>query len=297
MLHELSCTTCNGNDYVVRYEARLPQMDALDFAARRAGRRFHPRIVQCRDCGQVYSNPYFDDQLLVRLYRDARYITEPQLENMTRDYLREFGRAVGPAANNKDLRVLEVGCADGFFLSALKRAGYRSVKGIEPGREAVSRAAEDIRPHIVNDFFGPDTFPPETFDVVCCFQVMDHPSPAASMRAVHRVLTQGGVFLAINHDIRAPITQLLGERSPMYDVEHIYLFDRSTITRLLSNAGFDVMESRSLTNSYTLDYALKMFPFPTFFKTMLGAVLSAAGMSSLSLRVPGGNIVTIGRRR
>jgi hypothetical protein len=99
-----------------------------------------------------------------------------------------------------------------------------------------------------------------------------------------------------NHDIRAPITRMLGERSPML-LEHIYLFDRSTIVRLLANSGLEVVECRSLNNSYTLDYALKMLPLPAFLKRPMGAVSSAPGFSSLSLRVPGGNIVTVGRRR
>jgi len=296
-MRELPCAACGSKDYRVRHEARLPPVDALDFAARRAGQRYHPRIVQCRDCGQIYSNPYFADEVISGLYRKAKYITEPQLENMTRDYLREFERAVSGRAR-ESLRVLEVGCATGFFLKAIKDAGYRLVQGVEPGEDAVSRAADDVRPYILNDFFGPKTFSPHSFDVVCCFQIMDHlPNPASFAQTVYQVLAKDGVFLAINHDIRALLSRILGERSPMFDVEHIYLFDRSTMRMLLERAGFDDIKCQPLSNSYTLDYALKMFPLPSAIKGGVGTLLTSLRLSSLSIRVPGGNMVTRACRR
>lgn len=134
--------------------------------------------------------------------------------------------------------------------------------------------------------------------MVCCFQVMDHiAEPAVFLRAVHSTLAKDGIFLAINHDIRSPITRLLGERSPMYDIEHIYLFDRSTIRKLFVNCGFDVLECRTLYNSYTFDYALKMFPFPPQLKKTAAMLLKIFGLSRRGMRVAGGNMVTIGRKR
>jgi SAM-dependent methyltransferase len=293
---EMHCVTCGQREYVVRYEARLPDLERLDFSARRAGEHCHPRIVECAHCGQIYSNPYFGDGLIADLYRSAKYIDEPQLDNMARDYLREFEAAVGDRPKD-GLRVLEVGCANGFFLRRLHQQGYRSLQGIEPGQEAVALAPQEVRPFIRNDFFGPASFPPSSFDVVCCFQVMDHMiDPAAFVQAVFRVLDTGGLFLAVNHDIRSAMTRFLGERSPMYDVEHIFLFDRSTISRLLASNGFEVVECRSLYNSYTFDYALKMFPLPRFLKGPVGALLGATGLGSMSVRVPAGNIVTVARR-
>jgi SAM-dependent methyltransferase len=268
----------------------------LDFSARRPGQHYHPRIVECRRCGQIYSNPFFPDQLIADLYRRAKYIDEPQLENMRADYVREFESALVDQPIH-DTRILEVGCANGFFLHALYQKGYRNLRGVDPGQEAVSLAPAEIRHLIQSGFFGENSFPVESFDVVCCFQVMDHmPDPAAFLRAVNKVLNRGGIFLTINHDIRAPITRLLGERSPMYDIEHIYLFDRSTIQILFANCGFDVVDCRSLLNSYTLGYALKMFPLPSAVKRAIAPLFKVRGLASMKLRVPGGNMVTVGRK-
>lgn len=296
-MRELHCTTCGEKDYVLRYEARLPKPEELDFSARRPGRKYHPRIVECRSCGQIYSNPFFADQLIVELYRRARYIDEPQLKNMCDDYVREFEIAFGDRPRD-NTRILEIGCATGFFLNALYGKGYHHLQGMEPGLEAVSRAPDQIRPFIRNDFFSADSYAPGSFDVVCCFQVMDHmPDPAMFMRAVNNVLADGGLFLTINHDIRSPIARLLGEHSPMYDIEHIYLFDRSTICKLFVKSGFDVSYCRPLRNMYTADYALKMLPLPSLLKGLMDSIMKATSLGSCAVRVPGGNMVTLGKKR
>ena len=54
----------------------------------------------------------------------------------------------------------------------------------------------------------------------------------------------------------------------MYDIEHIYLFDKRTVSRLLQNNGYDVIAVRNTPNSYTLSYALKMFPLPGALKRL-----------------------------
>lgn len=296
-LRKLSCVICGSGDYAVRYEPRLPKAGDIDFSARRPGQHYHPRIVECRNCGQIFSNPFFSDEVIVDLYRRARYIDEPQLDNMTADYVREFEAAIGDG-DNRGLRILEVGCANGFFLNALHRKGYRALQGVEPGEKAVSLAPQELRPYIRNEFFGPDSFRADSFDVVCCFQVMDHlPNPAIFMKTVHKVLSENGIFITINHNIRAPITRVLGERSPMYDIEHIYLFDRSTIQRLFVNSGFDVVKCRALRNSYTFDYALKMLPLPSLVKKPISSALDVSRLGRLSVRVPGGNMVTVGRKQ
>ncbi len=296
MLVQLTCATCGSDDYVVRYEARVPPEGALNFSARRAANGYHARIVECRSCGQIYSNPYFSEDMLGRLYREASYIDEPQLANMAADYFRVFHQAIGGSVD-PSRRVLEIGCGNGFFLDKLRAVGYADVWGVEPGRQAVETAAASVRDRILCDVFRPDLFPAGHFDAVCCFQIFDHlPDPNAFLEGVRTVLRSGGVLVAINHNIRAPVTRILGERSPMFDIEHIYLFDRRTIRRLLANHGFKIERTGSLWNSYTVEYALKMVPLPNGLR---GAVINSARifrLGALTFRLPGGNMVSVARR-
>jgi len=100
-------------------------------------------------------------------------------------------------------------------------------------------------------------------------------------------------LLAINHNIRSFITKILGEKSPMYDIEHICLFDKKTIRTLCNSNGFEVVHVAGLSNSYTLAYAAKMFPLPSPVKSSLVSLLAACKLDNINLRVPGGNMVTV----
>ena len=93
-----------------------------------------------------------------------------------------------------------------------------------PTKAAIDRAREDIRPNIVNDILRPGLFPPETFDAVCLFQTFDHISdPGSLLDECRRLLKPGGLMLCFNHNIAAASARLLGERSPIIDIEHTFL--------------------------------------------------------------------------
>jgi SAM-dependent methyltransferase len=295
-MRPLTCAVCRSEQYRIRYPEQIPPVNMLNFSARRSPQKHHARIVECCNCGLIYSNPYFEEDLLRPLYREASYIDEQQLDNMSADYLREFTKALD--RSDRSTRILEIGCADGFFLKRLLAAGFTHVYGVEPGKAAVAKASPDLRCRIVNDFFQPDLFPGVLFDVVCCFQIFDHmPDPNRFLSDIHKVLTPGGIVLAINHNIRALITRMLGEKSPMFDIEHIYLFDKHTIRKIFEANGFEVSRWANLSNSYRLAYAVKMFPFPAWIKNRMASALEMSFFSHWNLRVPAGNMVTIGRKR
>jgi 2-polyprenyl-3-methyl-5-hydroxy-6-metoxy-1,4-benzoquinol methylase len=292
---EIACALCGPEvPSRVRYPERI-QETAIDFAARKRPARRHFRVVECQGCGLVYSTPILPPHVISRLYRDSPFIQEAQLSNMGRDYQDQIRRLLPLLPRKK--RLLEIGCANGFFLRLARQLGFEEVWGVEPGKDAVQRADPDIRSRIVNVTFSADLFPPESFDMACCFQVLDHLlSPNAVLSDVHRLLRPGGLVLLINHNIRSWFPRLLGERCPMYDIEHIYLFDKQTVSQLLRKNGFEIITVHNTPNSYTLSYAAKMFPLPRLLKRSLGWLLTRTGLGNYRLRLPAGNMATVGRK-
>jgi SAM-dependent methyltransferase len=283
-----------GTAFRVKYAQRLPAT-GVDFAARRTPCRIHFRIVQCSQCGLVFSNPIYPRDEILQLYRSARYIVEPQLDNMLKDYVRQLQRAIPLVPSRR--RLLEIGCASGFFLKAARAAGFEEVVGVEPGRQAVENADAEIRGAIINDIFHAERFEAESFDCVCLFQVLDHLlDPLAFMKEVFQVLRPGGILLAVNHNIRSWFARALGERCPMYDVEHIYLFSPATVAGLLANCGFQVQCARGIATSYTCQYALKMFPLPQWLRTVAAGLVSGCGLKDRSIPFYAGNMVAIGAK-
>jgi SAM-dependent methyltransferase len=97
-------------------------------------------------------------------------------------------------------RVLEIGAAQGTYLTALTRLGFEA-SGIEPWYPAIENARElaqrtGVQPDIVHGQ-GEDlgAFDDESFDLVLAISVMEHvDDPAAVCREAQRVLKPGGGF-------------------------------------------------------------------------------------------------------
>ncbi len=98
----------------------------------------------------------------------------------------------------------------------------------------------------------PGLFEPQSFDRVTLFQVSTTcPIRSALLRECHAILRPGGVILAFNHNVTAWSARLLGERSPIIDVEHTYLYSPGHNARLFSKAGFEVLSVRPVRNTYS----------------------------------------------
>ncbi|MBV8084018.1 MAG: class I SAM-dependent methyltransferase, partial [Chloroflexi bacterium] len=221
------------------------------FSARRLPDRLHYRLVRCTTCGLVRSDPVASGDVLAHLYRESTFDYGEEVAALQATYGRYLARAAKHAVNTGAL--LEVGCGNGFFLEEARRQGWTTVWGVEPSTHAIARAPASVQAHIKCDIMRPGLFESSTFDAICFFQVMDHlPDPASVLRESVELLRPGGVVLALNHDATAWSARLMGERSPIVDVEHTYLYSPKTMRRLLETAGLSVLEAGAVWNTYSL---------------------------------------------
>lgn len=293
-MDEISCAICGPQaSFGILYSERIPQGENIVFASRRDPDRVHFRIVRCNRCRLIYSNPIFSIEQIKVLYKKSKFINEPQSQNRINEYQNYLFKIL-PLIKRKR-RILEVGCANGSFLKAALKLGFEEVWGVDPCEEAIKYADIDIRPRIINTFFKQELFEPESFDAVCFFQVLDHSTdPNVFLQDVHKVLCKGGILLTINHNTRSLITRILGERSSMYDIGHIFLFDQKTMRMILEKNGFEVITISNLANSYTIEYCLKMFPLPKKLRRLLLRATHRLANHKIKLRA--GNMISIARK-
>jgi 2-polyprenyl-3-methyl-5-hydroxy-6-metoxy-1,4-benzoquinol methylase len=288
------CPICpEGTPFKVRYPAQFSR-ESLQFIARKTPDHMHFRIVRCDGCGLIFSNPIIPAEDIIKLYKESGFIAEPQLDNMRRDYLNEF-QTILPLAQ-KD-RLLEVGCSNGFFLEEIKKLGFKETYGIEPGQEAVQKAAPTIRPFILNDILRPGLFPDGHFDVVCFFQVFDHIiDPNDFLHTLHRYLKPQGVLFAIHHNIRSLMPAILGAKASTYDISHIHLWDHDTMRKILEKNGFRLHVVRNTANSYQLDHVLRMLPLPDAIKQSLRHLTQKLNLSDVSIKAKVENMACVAIR-
>jgi SAM-dependent methyltransferase len=289
------CTTDAHDREVYRASFDPAALDAHVFSARRQPDRLHYRMVRCESCGLLRSNPILDAQALSRLYEKSRFTYEGEARFARETYARCLERAL-PFLGARE-RLVEIGCGNGFFLEAALARGFRDVAGVEPSQDAIARAPESIRTKIVPGLYGRESFPKEHASLVCAFQVFDHvPDQASFLDAVREHLVPGGVALFVNHDASALSARLLGERSPIVDVEHTALFDQTTMRKIFEKKGFSVKETFSVANRYPLGYWTRLAPLPRPLKSVALGVLEVTRLGRLPLSLRAGNLGLIAVR-
>lgn len=297
-----TCAVCDTDTADREVYADTLSADAATserFSARRTPDRVHYRMVRCGNCGLLRSNPILADDELAKLYRDSSLTYEDEVAFARRTYGQYLLRSLAtyaPDINLASARLLEIGCGNGFFLEQALASGFRDVAGVEPSLEAVRMASPSVRGHIVNDIFRDGLFPRGQFDVICAFQVFDHLAhPNDVLKTCREALRPGGLALFINHDVGAWTNRMLGARSPVIDIEHIYLFDTETMPLIFQKHGFEVLDVFPVENTYPLHYWMKMAPLPATWKTRMIPALKDTGLGRMELSWKAGNLGLIAR--
>ncbi len=258
------------------------------FSARRLPDKIHYRIVTCQHCGLIRSNPVLNPQSLARLY-ELSHFTYPQ-ESIwaAQTYAHYFTAHLGDLP--KDIHVLEVGCGNGTFLNELYQQGYTNIFGIEPSRQAVEQAGP-MSGFIHQGVLTEGIYPPGHFDVIAVFQVFDHISrPDEFLRDCFTYLKPGGRLLMVMHDIHALTARILGRRCPMVDIEHPFLYNRSTLEAVLTKHGFSAPKTFEVHNRYPLKYWGKLLPLPLELKQNFVTFLDRHSVGNIPLTLGAGNM-------
>lgn len=204
-------------------------------------------FVRCRDCATVYQNPrpVFDD--VRRRYGPGYFSYELENERNFfglmrlgladihfQDRTRGFGNGAGVPRT-----FLDIGCATGMLIESMRGEGWE-VRGVDVCRES----AEYGRTHRGVDIF-PGTLeeariPDASFGVVHFSHLIEHvPDPRSFLAEVHRILAPGGFAVITTPNIEGFQARLFRKEWRSAIADHLVLFSRMTLERLVGESGFD----------------------------------------------------------
>jgi SAM-dependent methyltransferase len=213
-----------------------------------------PGTFTCRDCG------FSKSEFPVRINELARIDEGLREEALKPLRVRNFRRMLDGCAGllPPGARILEVGCAHGWFLTEAKQKGY-DARGIEPDSEMARRAL--AAGHEVDQGFFPEAAKRSvTFDAIVFNDVFEHlPAVNSMAQAVCQRLESGGLAI-INLPVSdglvyqlARSVALLGIHGPLERMwqkglpsPHLSYFSLSTMPRLMERAGFELVKHAPL---------------------------------------------------
>lgn len=296
---DIICALCGKKQQTeILYKPTLKEekISSYAYSARRFPDKLHYRILRCKRCGLIFSSPIFNPLQITKLYRESYCKYDEQIPFVTKTYLGLFERVRQDLP--KKPKVLEVGCGNGFFLKKLKERGIDDLYGIEPSPKMASKIDEPInRANIKIDIFRKNQFSKNLFDLILCFHTLDHMvDPNEFIDESYRLLKNKGMVIVVVHDTKGLSVKLFGEGSPIFDIEHIYLFNKKTLREIFIRSGFEIIDTFDIVNTYPLSYWFRMSGLPSFLKNIGQRILLAAKLSKINLSLAGGNIGIIARK-
>jgi 2-polyprenyl-3-methyl-5-hydroxy-6-metoxy-1,4-benzoquinol methylase len=292
-----ACPLCGGEDARVLVEATLDEskLTMSAFASRKLPEYMHSRMVECNRCGMLYANPVLRPEALADAYKDASFDSgaESRLAAVTYRMLLEPHLAALPSR----ISALDIGAGDGAFVEELLALGFTNVVGVEPSEAPIQAAKPAIRGYLKCGIFAAEEFAAGSFDLITCFQVIEHVwDPVKITSDALSLLKPGGLFFIVAHDRRAFSARVMGTKSPIFDIEHLQLFDKPTGAALLRNAGFGSIKVSGVRNKYPVDYWIKLFPLPGTVKSSARRLANISGIGHLLLSLPAGNLAVVGQK-
>lgn len=238
----LQCAACGG----VAFQ-RLFQ---------KAGRDFW----NCRQCGMQRQYPlpsldelkrYYDESYREGLYKE--FAAAGEMKRLTAETRWAAIRDHVPQG-----RWLDVGCADGTFLTELVRHGIEAT-GIDLSEVAVRKAVE--RGHRAYCETVEAHSPATAYDVVTAFDVLEHVvDPGEFLSDVHRLLAPQGLLVLSTPNLRSLSRFIMRRRWYFYiPEEHLFYFAPRSLEKLLQRNGYTLISCWPSGKPLTFDYSLSQF--------------------------------------
>jgi SAM-dependent methyltransferase len=224
-----TCRICGGGQLV----------DLLAAPDRFHLRKQMYRLVRCHSCGGVW------------------LASAPQPEEMGRHYTEDYHKAIVTAGEGSATRrwkdqvklishykpggaILDLGCSSGGFLSTMRGSAWE-LYGIEMEESTAERARATTGAEVFVGDAVEASFLPASFDVVTCFDVLEHVySPRQVLTKVLEWLKPGGIFYAMMPNIDSWEARLFGTH--WFGLElprHLSHFSPRSLRYLMTELGFE----------------------------------------------------------
>ena len=217
-------------------------------------------ILKCEKCGIMFldfekysrrtDNIYDEAYFTGKVYHDY-LLEEPHRIEIFEEKLRLIQEYLPQRG-----RVLDFGCALGFFLKIMKERSYK-VYGVEVSKYAAGYAKNTLKLKVLEGELRNADFPDEFFDIITMWDVLEHLiNPQETLIEINRVLNTNGILIIETLNIGSLTARILKKNWPLYfPPYHLFYFNLKTLKNILAETGFSV---------------IKIIPIQTYLKTRQG---------------------------
>jgi len=198
-------------------------------------------VVCCLNCGFVYADTAIPQEAYDRFYaqyskyEDAKTGTGGVENLWDKQRQVETAQQIGSYLNNRSASVLDVGCANGGLLKALKEIGYENVYGIDPSPVCVENTRKLGIDAEIGSLFKPLTR--GQFDCIVLSHTLEHVQDLKQAAQWIRAVLKENGCLYIEVPDASRYADLVDAPFQDFNTEHINHFSLNSLQNYLKSNG------------------------------------------------------------
>ncbi len=206
---------------------------------------------RCPKCDTVYINPRPTPELLEDYYKNSehyRYWASkifPQTEKKRKAQIfTPRARKVVEIAQRYKVRgyLLDIGAGYGTFCQSIRsRRYFRVISAVEPNPELAQICRENGI--LTNHRPIEESLLKNCVNCITAFELIEHLySPQDFIKKCYEILTKNGLLILTCPNVQGFDIAVLKENSDQFNPEHLNYFNPKSLSLLLENNGFEVLE-------------------------------------------------------
>jgi len=218
--------------------------------------KYYRRLVKCQKCHLIYTNPRIKKEYIKKLY-SSHYFKNNQssvvgYKNYQADETKirlTFKRRILEIMKNiKTGKLLDLGCAMGFFVDESQKLGWQA-DGIEISDYAVKYSQTQLHLNIKQGDIQDVHLENNRYDLITMWDVIEHLSdPKDVLNKINKALNKDGVLVFSTPDIGSIPAKVSGHHWIGYKLsdEHLTYFSLETLKLLCEKTGFKIIKTRHI---------------------------------------------------
>ena len=225
-------------------------------------------LVQCQNCDFVYADLEISQSKLdwyyseESKYEDTVISTGGGINEYDKNRLIDTAAYISDNIDEKSVRILDIGCANGGLLQEFKNIGFFNIEGLDPSASCVNYTKQNIQCPCTQDSIFADHKNLGKFDVITLTHVLEHVIDVAGLIDIVKNLLNPNGYVYIECPDADSYHKFVHSPFQEFNSEHINHFTQISLRNLMELNGFDSLYSDvksfkiSTSNPYYAAYGL-----------------------------------------
>lgn len=257
---------------------------------------FKKILLRCQKCGLIFVHPQPKFSELKKIYTQKYFKNSNSNSIGYENYLKDKPNIIKTFEKRfknveklypKKGKILDLGCAMGFFLEVAENHGWTPY-GVEISNYASNIAKKRFGDKVFNGTLDQACFSNNFFDIITMWDYLEHISdPAEELSRARQLLKKDGILILSAPDTNSLPHKIFGNRWMGYkDQEHLYYFSEKNIRMLLEKTSLKVLKSEKIGKYISLDLFIKRLSlYNKFLANVLKFFISKTDLPDFSFYV------------